>query len=1255
MAHQTIRFAPAFIEEMASAGRTTGRFRGSALVADIPGFTSLTETFIRMGPEGAEKLSLLLGGILGSAAEVIGRAGGFVGGFAGDAITGVFPGLGIEAAQDAAAGIHSALARTSPSPGLGSSAKVGVSQGGINWLITSCNSRLFYCFRGEAIMAAADVQESCPPGQSRVGLPAEPENVRGLPERETTIPGIIPSLPYVPDRVFSLDAPGEFRTVVSVFLSADADFHQGLAPGFVSNVLRVAEDFGGYLSGAEVKPSGSALLIVFGAPVSHEDDVARSDQFLRTLFAACSGRLRAGVEAGTVFAGVLGGESHSVYTVIGRSVNLAARLMTRSVWGRVLAGPSYASRSTLRPVRTESLRIRGLTADESVAVLSPYSSSEQEIAATGRMLGRDAELAGLCEVADSARATGRAAVVHITGEAGSGKTRLVRELIRERPDLKLHSLPADSVLRKSLNPFSGFLRRHFGLSDQAGDEGNRVSIEDRLESMSSALPPGSTDAGELAAALRRCGPPLASVAGIRWPGSVFETLDPRGRFESLVDALVTFLRALSSSAPRAVVMDDAQCLDGDSISLLERLVAALREEPLTWLVVGRLGEEESAGERLPGPGPDLTISLEMLGRDETAALMAVELGRPPSPAFVGFMHAQTGGNPFFIEQYCRFLLDEDRVAELEGTAVLSDEGHAVPDSINGLIVATLDRLAPRLRKVVQAASVLGREFEVPALEAMLGGSALEQSLHRCTEERIWAPVSERNYAFRHALFRDSAYAMQLSSRLRDLHARAAEAISALHSGDPRYYADLAFHYEKAASAERASDYLELAAAHAARSFLNTEAVDLYTRLVAILGEGWRRAYAMIELGGVLTDSGHWDKAIGVLETALEEARKAGCHRLCAKAGLRLARLFFEKGEDERSWLLLSEAAASLDQEEDLVLRSQLFSVRSNQLIILNEIEKAVEQARMSLDFALRGEEREQILRATGSLGNAYLQLERDEEALRCYEEAYSGASEIGNTQIKALTAGNMALIYRDRGDFERSEVLTREQLALAEESGNSLLACMALGNLGNLMARVWRPDEALMHFRKAAKIASELGSVQHESIARSNLAGHCRFLGLLDEAYDNAAKAVWITRDRKLDYYTGAFLVELGQICYDRGEMNEAALCIEEAKPFLVERGSRIETQILEACLLARTDREEAARRLRKLADDEDRLYAAEAAFLHWRLVRDGDSHALAVRLNRECLVPGTYPWRSAKRLEEMGEDAGLLPPRARATGMDQT
>jgi class 3 adenylate cyclase/tetratricopeptide (TPR) repeat protein len=1238
MTDRSIRFAPAFIEEMAASGLASGRFRGSALVADIPGFTSLTETFIRRGPEGAERLSILLGAILGSAAEVIGRAGGFVAGFAGDAITGVFPERGVDAAQEAAAGIHAALASLSPASGLGSSAKIGVSQGTINWLITSCASRLFYCFRGDAILAAADVQETCPPGQVRVGLPPEPEDGRGLREGTRAFPGLVPSLSYVPERVFSLDAPGEFRTVASVFLSADADFHQGLAPGFVSNMLRAAEDFGGYLSGAEIKPSGSALLIVFGAPVSHEDDIHRADQFLRTLFAACSGRLRAGVEAGTVFAGILGGESHCVYTVIGRSVNLAARLMTRSVWGRVLAGPAYSSRSTLRPVRTESLKFRGLASDESVAVLSPYSSAEQEVSATGRMLGRDRELAELCGAADALRSSGRAAVVHITGEPGSGKTRLVREFIRERPDIKLHVFPSDSVLRRSLNPFSSFLRRFFSLSDQSGEVGNRASIEDRLESLSSGLPGDVAEAEDLASALRRCGPPLASIAGIRWPGSVFETLDPRGRFESISGALTTLLKALAFAAPRALVIDDAQWLDGDSIALLRRLAGALREEQVIWFIVGRLGEEGSCTDQLPGPEPDRVIALEMLGRAETTALMAAELGRPPSPSFAGFMHSQTGGNPFFIEQYCRYLLDEDRIAEVEGTAILSDRGHAVPDSINGVIVATLDRLTPRLRRIVQAASVLGREFEVRSLAVMLGENSLEQPLRRCTEERIWAPVSELVYIFRHALFRDAAYAMQLSSRLRDLHQQAAESISLLHDGDPRYFADLAFHYEKAASADKAANFLELAAAHAARSFLNTEAVDLYSRLIALLDGGWRRAYAGIELGGVLTDSGHWGQAIEAFETALAEARAAGCHRLCAKASIRLSRLYFEKGEDDHAWQLLSEASASLDSEEDLVLRSQLCSMRSTQLIVVNDIDAAVEQARTSLDHAVKGGEREQILRATGSLGNAYLQQDRDEEALRCYEEAYAGATELGNMQLKALTAGNMALIYRDRQEFEKSESLTREQLSLAEEAGNRLLACMALGNLGNLMSRGWKPEEALLCYRRAAKIASELGSVQNEAIARSNLAGHCRYLGLLEEAYDNAAKAVWICRDRKLDYYSGAFLVELGQVCFARGELNEAALCIEEALPFMTERRSRIEMQILEACLLGRSDLEAAIHMLGEISKDEDRVYAAEAAFCGWRLGRDAESLALAIDVNRECLKPGFYPWRAAKRLEEMGQ-----------------
>jgi len=1232
------RFAPPFIEEMAAAGRMSGSFDGSVLVVDLPGFTSLTETYIRQGLEGAERLSLMLDAVVDSASREISAGGGFACGFAGDAILGVFPGGCAEDACSAAEGIHEALREPSRDIGMrdGSMAKAGVAEGGIEWLVASCESRLFHCFSGEALLLAADAQESCRPGAVNIAGESFASHGRRPSFRGFASGALAKDLPFIPDRVLTLDSAGEFRSVVSIFLSADSEERQGLLPGFVSNILRAAEDFGGFLSGAEIKAAGSALLVVFGAPVSHEDDVERADQFLRTVFAGASGRLRAGVEVGTAFAGHIGSSDYSTYTVIGTSVNTASRLMYRSIWGRILSGAAFSSRTGLRRVKSYSARLRGHESERSISVLSPYGTAAPVETRGGPLFGREDVLASLRDAAAGAGASQEPAVVHITGEAGSGKTRIVKEFMASCPGLSFHFLQTDGVLRKSLNPFRSLLKSVFSLSGASGDEGARVSLQDGLESLAAELlEVGGSEA--LADSLSRSGPPLASVVGVDWPGSVFETLDPRGRFESISGAVTALLQALSFTGRRVFVLDDAQWLDGDSRRLLARLVGAFPGSRAAWLIAARPEDETGSPVILPGD-PSLSLRIELLGKESTGEMIEHELGRRPSPALVDLLHAQTGGNPFYIEQYCGILKGEGVLVDGPDGVEPARTGLGVPDTLSALIASSLDRLDPPLRKAIQAAAVLGRDFEVPVLAGMLDGYQVEEALRRGMEERFWSDPQDGRCSFRNALLRDAVYSMQLTSRLRELHSTAAGSLRSIHAGDPAFFADLAYHYEKAGQTGEAAEFLELAAGHAARSFLNVEALDLYGRLIRLLGTGWRRSFARIELGTVMSDLGRWEDAAREFGAALDEAGSCGCHRLCAKAAVRLARLRFDKGDEAAGEELLEKASSFLDIEEDHVLRSQICTVKSVQLLVGDDIQGALRLCRVGLEHAMLGGDAEQILRARGSLGNAFLQSGDRDSALEIYTEVHEGAIQAGNLQLEALTTGNMALIYRDRGELEKAESLTRDQLRIAGECGNRMLACMAMGNLGNHLARRWEPEEALRCYRRAVEMAREMGSVVHEAIARANLALHCRYAGLLDEALANAVPALEICRESGLDHYLGAFLLTVGEIYADMDRPEEAMACLAEALPLAQEPIYLTEARVLEGDILSRSDRQRALEVLREVVDGSDAAYAAEAACLVWRMLGDEQSKAVAVALNRKLLGSGDYPWRAAGRLESMGE-----------------
>lgn len=1229
-------FAPPFMEEMAASGRISGSFGGSIIVFDIPGFTALTELFALRGAEGAEELSNQINGLLGSAVEIICGSGGFVGGFAGDSITGVFPGRPADFAASVARRIHQALRYPVEDIEAGTAAKAGVCEGEIGWGIVRSADRCLYFMRGPALHDATMAQASCSPGSTMI---ARGGRMTGTdPPPPPAPPWTSPSR-FASERTAALEGAGEFRAVTSVFLYPDLPQSADPPPGLVQSVMSLSERLGGYLGCVEVKPTGLSLLVFFGAPVSHEDDAARADRFMREVFAGCSGRVRAGVETGPVFAGIVGSSSQCTYTVLGSSVNLASRLMSRAVSGRILAGPGFSGLTGMRTVRTDDMKLRGISRDSRIAVLSPYGLPSGSAAApAGPFVGRHAEMEALSRSAEASRSRACGVIVHLSGEAGMGKTRLVGEFLSVSGGPETLLLECDGTLQKSLGPFARFLGRQAGLADNAGAEAARASIEEYLCRLAGRLPAAlDSAADDLPERLERAAQPLGSLLGLRWPGASFDRMDPRGRSESIRSAVITLFEALVLTGSRGIVFEDVQWIDGDSAALLGELQHGLAGEPLLWILTSR-PDVPAPDLPLPGRPPDLTLKLGPLSPEETAGLAELLLGARPSPRLAAFLHSHSEGCPFFIEQYCSFLKEHGCIC-VSGRMTDLRDGVPLPRAgISNVLIARLDGLDPGLRSAVQHAAVLGRRFEIQVLAGMLCAGSVDALASCGTSEEIWYAAGDGELAFKHAMLRDAAYSMQLRSRLRDLHRKAAESIERCHPGDRRYFADLAFHLEAAGDIPGACRYLELAASFSAGNFMIAETVERYTRLTALLGAGPARARARLGMAEFLTECSRWDEAVEQLGLALEESGGLA-PRVRARIMVRLARILLERGEETRGIRLLREASANLDLDEDFSLRSMIASIEAAEMMKSDNVERAAELYRQCVDLARRGDDGEQLLRAIGSLGNYYLEIDRTDLALECYEEVLSGARETGRRNLEALVLGNIAVIHRASRRFDSAEELLRLQLAISSETGNRLLECMALGNLGTVVASGDRFEESLEFYRRAVKMAGELRSVQHEAIARINLAEHCKPLGLLEEARENAEKAVRIVREKAMTHYLGSFLITLADALCDAGDFDSARSSLDEARSLLAFGDPRLsdEMDIVEAKLKAAADPEAAVALLEGvISAARSPIYVSEAAFIRWRIRGSEESLETARRACRAQLEQNDSPWRARLLLKRM-------------------
>jgi class 3 adenylate cyclase len=370
-------FLPHIIQENYRNNIPAGNLNACAMFADLSGFTRLTDRLMRHGTDGAEELSEVLNHIFQPTVSLVYEQGGFIPYFAGDSFTAIFPFNNIQEAQAAALRvIHTAQSmisrfeREQADPGSVLSEhqiglKVGLSAGEIHWGIVG-NRRKAYYFRGAPIEACAEAQTKagslqivcdgellrltnpamagCTPVDEQFSvLNVAPEfSISALPAlKSVSLPDPDPEImsAFFPREVYESKEIGEFRNVVSVFLSFEGvDSHESLNH-FASVVLDQSEIFGGYFKEIDFGDKGGVMFCLFGAPVSFENNTERALEYigaiqeeLRGLESLTGARYRIGITSGQAFTGVIGSKERCQYAAVGARVNLGARLMSRKTY-----------------------------------------------------------------------------------------------------------------------------------------------------------------------------------------------------------------------------------------------------------------------------------------------------------------------------------------------------------------------------------------------------------------------------------------------------------------------------------------------------------------------------------------------------------------------------------------------------------------------------------------------------------------------------------------------------------------------------------------------------------------------------------------------------------------------------------------------------------------------------------------------------------------------------------------------------------
>jgi predicted ATPase len=595
------------------------------------------------------------------------------------------------------------------------------------------------------------------------------------------------------------------------------------------------------------------VLVYFGWPQADETDAERAvraalaiiDAAERAPIAGERLQVRLGIATGTVVVGdLIGAGAAQEQAVIGETPNLAARLQAIALPGvAVIDGATRARLGRMFEYRDlGSIRLKGFSRPVRAWEVDgerPMHSRFEAFQTQGSpLVGREVELTSLLAHWRQARA-GRGGAVLLSGEAGLGKSRLIAEVedrLQAETATRLRYFCSPHHRDTALYPVIAALQREAGFT--RGDTG-----EERLRKLRVALDSSVSDAADVAL--------LAEMLSILQtdPPPILGDVSPQARRERTFEALIGRLRTLALANPLLIVLEDAHWADASTVALFGRLIPTLPELPAL-LIVSMRGDDGAGWAGLPGVS---ALQLPHLNRDEVAALAASLSNAALAPELVDRIVARTDGVPLFVEELTKTIIEASATGQ-------ADVPHlAVPASLHASLLARLDRI-PLAKEVAQAGSVFGREFAHRLVAAVSGldEAALTQGLQQLLGAGLASAAgtpSEKTYAFKHALVRDTAYGMLLRGRRRELHSRAAAALEQqspeLREQQPEL---LAHHYTEAGLAEPAVGYWTKAGHRSiARSSMVEAAAQLRQALAIVpdLPEGPPRLRQELELQGML--------------------------------------------------------------------------------------------------------------------------------------------------------------------------------------------------------------------------------------------------------------------------------------------------------------------------------------------------------------------------------------------------------------------
>ena len=899
------------------------------------------------------------------------------------------------------------------------------------------------------------------------------------------------------------------RKLVTVFFADVADYtamSEKLDPEEVHQMMdgafKILMDEIHKYEGTINQFTGDGVMALFGAPVSHEDHAQRACYAALSIQKAMGEygekiekdtgvefKMRVGLNSGPVIVGAIGDDLRMDYTAVGDTTNLGSRMESMAGPGTILvSGNTHRlARDFFEFKSLGKIEVKGKKEPQEAFELIKAGEVATRIGASvakglTRFVGRKNSMAVLLDAFDKVK-SGSGQVVGLLGEAGVGKSRLLLEMRNLLPQGEYHYLEGRCLQyggSMAYLPVLDILRSYFDIK-----EGDREFL------IKKKMAEKILDLDEK---LKGVIPPFQSLLSLKVDDEEFSRLEPKAKREKTFEALRDLLIRVSQEKPLVLAVEDLHWMDKTSEEFLGYLIGWLTNTPILLLLLYRPEYTHQWGSK----SYYTKIGLDQLGTQSSSELVKAILEEgEAAPELTQLILNRAAGNPLFMEEFTHTLLENGSIERKDEKYVLSRKASdiQVPDTIQGIIAARLDRLEDNLKRTMQVASVIGRDFAFRILQTITGmREELKsyllnlQGLEFIYEKNLFP---ELEYIFKHALTQEVAYNSLLHKRRKEIHEKIGRALEELYPDRlEEFYEMLGYHYSRSDNFEKACHYLKLSGKKAEGKYCSWEAIGFYKETIDMLNkqpEDGKRKREKLEVIHLTTfpmlHLGYPEDLLPILQEGERLSKELDDKRSLVMIYGRMGSYFAHIGKPLRGMKYAESAFEEARKTRDLDLMAPAAFELCAPTIGAGEFHKTVdiavsvlnliEQTNRQSDFF--GQSMNVYSALCGRCGGSISYLGHFHEAEAVLEKGLLNATAIGDLRALALVELYFGHMFWAKGAWERAKEHYEICIKYSQEMKWPMVLSLAWSGLGHACSFLGDQVTAGKNIEKGLKIQLDAG------------------------------------------------------------------------------------------------------------------------------------------------------------------------------------